>query len=89
MDEWKDKFNSLRRLHDSTNEAAAKLIEENSELKSELILMNKKLANSQKALDINKEIMSNQLTSGNQMKDEMAAEITKLRSKIKELIREE
>jgi len=49
----------------------------------EVLVMN--LINCQKALDINKTIMHDALTSQNTMKDDFAVEIAELRAKIREL----
>ncbi len=82
---FEEKFNSLRRLHDSTSEAIIKLQQENGYLKDEIILLNKKLIHAQEALDINKEIMRNALTLQNRIKDDYSNEINELKEKIKKL----
>lgn len=78
-------YNSIVRLLNSTNEAVEKLQKENDELKNGNQLLNEKLLNCQKALDINKEIMKNALLRQNELSVSYANEIQILKDKIKEL----
>ena len=80
---YRDMFESLQRLHNSTNEAVIVLQKENGNLKSEVILLNAKLVNCQSALDINKEIMRNALTRQNELTVSHNEEIQVLKDKIK------
>lgn len=85
MNNTQNDFDALRRLHDSTNLSVEDLQKEVIFLKEEIALRDAKLINCQKALDINKDIMRNALTSNNEMKDAFALEIQELKAKIKEL----
>ncbi len=76
---------ALRRLHESSNIALAEVIAKNEELLKEVTLLNAKLINCQRALDINKEIMRNALNEQNKVKDEYSTEISGLRDKVKAL----
>ncbi len=78
---FEDLYNSLRRLHDSANKAIEELQSKNKILEEEIIILNIKLINAQKNVDINKEIVKNALSEQNKMKDEFISEINMLRSK--------
>ena len=82
---FEDKYNSLRRLHESQNEAVVNLQAKQIELLGEITLRDQKLINCQSALDINKTIMQNALTEQNRIQTEYGAEIQELKAKIKEL----
>lgn len=82
---YEDMYNSLRRLHDSTNTAVSALQEENKLLKEEIKISHQKLENAQSALDINKEIMRNALLEQNNIKDTYSREISDLKEEIKKL----
>jgi hypothetical protein len=81
---YKEKYESLNRLHISTNESVIKLQDENSKSKDQIILLNEKLANCQKALDINKEIMRNALIEQNRIQTEYGKDIQDLKMKLKQ-----
>jgi hypothetical protein len=85
MSTIEEDFRALKRLHESANKAITNLVEEKRRLVAENVLLNAKLINCQKALDINKEIMRSALTEQNKTKDEYIAEIQILRNKLKEL----
>jgi hypothetical protein len=78
-------YDTLRRLHNTTNLAVESLQERNRELLETNVLQLNLLANCQKALDITKENMRNALTMQNQIKDDYSAEIELLRAEIKRL----
>jgi predicted nucleic acid-binding Zn-ribbon protein len=78
-----DDYSALKRLHDATNQAVITLQKDKMELMEEVNLLNAKLIDCQRALDINKEIMRNALTNQNLIKDNYSQEITDLKSKIK------
>ena len=82
---FEEMYKSLKRLHDSTNEAVISLQKELGKAKDEIILLTAKLINCQKALDINKEIMRGALTDQNKIKDDYSKEISELKIKIKQL----
>jgi septal ring factor EnvC (AmiA/AmiB activator) len=82
---FEDMYNSLRRLHNSTNSAVDTLQEKIKTLNEELISAKERLGHAQDALDINKQIMRNALEEQNKIKDEYTAEIELLRAEIKEL----
>lgn len=82
---FEDMYNSLRRLHDSSNIAVDVLQEKVKSLNNDLIGAQERLVNAQSALDINKEIMRNALEAQNKIKDEYSAEIELLKAEIKEL----
>jgi hypothetical protein len=85
MSTLEEDYRSLKRLHDTTNEAVIELQQKNQELMEENMLLLKKIIDCQKALDINKEIMRNALTLQNQLKDDYSAEIQELKAEIKRL----
>lgn len=78
---FEDLYNSLRRLHDSANKAIEELQNKNKMLEEEIIILNAKLINSQKNVDINKEIVKNVLLEQNKIKDNFISEINILRAK--------
>ena len=82
---FEDMYNSLRRLHASSNVAVDVLQEKVKSLNNDLIGAQERLVNAQSALDITKEIMRNALEAQNKIKDEYGAEIELLKSEIKEL----
>lgn len=79
----KTDYDSLKRLHESSDMMLVDLQEKNRLLLEENTLLLKKLVDCQKALEINKEIMCNALTEQNRIKDEYSNEINILRAKIK------
>ena len=85
MDKTQTDYDSLRRIHESTNITVEKLEQELTKLRAENMLLLAKLANAQKALDINKDIMRNALTEQNKMQVEYGNEIQELKAKIKKL----
>lgn len=80
-----EKYSSLRRLHESTNEAVSNLQEQIRLLQNEIALRDAKLINCQNALEINKEIMRNALLEQNRIQEEYGKEIQVLRSQLKSL----
>jgi len=78
-----EKYNSLRRLHESTNEAVSNLQEQVKLLQTEIAMRDAKLINCQNALEINKEIMRNALLEQNRIQEEYGKEIQVLRSQLK------
>lgn len=82
---YEDMYKKLSHINESANEAIEVLQRKNRELLVEISVLNDKLVNAQRALDINKEIMRNTIISSNLMKDEFVAEINKLKNKIIEL----
>lgn len=78
-------YDTLRRLHDTTNRAVVDLQERNRELLEANNLLLQNLMNCQKALDITKENMRNALTIQNQIKDSYSTEIQELRAETKRL----
>ena len=85
MDKTQTDYDSLRRIHESTNITVEKLEQELTKLRAENMLLLAKLANAQKALDINKDIMRNALTEQNKMQVEYGNERQELKAKIKKL----
>ncbi len=86
---YEEAYGSLKRLHDSTNEAVVRLESEKETLNGEIKLLWAKLLNCQKALNINKDIMRNALTQHNETLTAYANEIQLLKDKIKELSKKE
>lgn len=82
---FEDMYNSLRRLHNSTNTAVDAMQEKIKSLNQELISAQERLIHAQSALDITKTIMQNALNEQNKIKDEYGAEIELLKNKIKDL----
>jgi hypothetical protein len=87
MDKTQTDYDSLRRIHESTNITVEKLEQELTKLRAENMLLLAKLANAQKALDINKDIMRNALTEQNKMQVEYGNERQELKAKIKKFKR--
>lgn len=85
IENYKEMYEELNRLHNSQNSAVKKMEEKIMSLYEEIKLKDEKLANAQKALDINKEIMRNALLEQNRVQQEYGAEITLLKDKIKDL----
>ncbi len=83
MENTQADYNSLRKLHESTNIAVERLQAENTKLKVENALLLAKLVNCQRALDINEEIMRNALTEQNRIQAIYGQEIQELKVKIK------
>lgn len=82
MSTLQEDYSALKRLHDSANEANRMLQEKIQVITEENNLLLKKLVDCQNALDINKEIMRNALTTQNEIKDAYVIEIQELRAKI-------
>lgn len=78
-------YDALRRLHNSMVLALEDLQKENTALQGEVALLNAKLVNAQRAVDINKEIVRNALTLQNKIQTEYGQEIQELRAKVKAL----
>lgn len=83
MSTLEEDYRAIKRHLEAANEANLTLQEKNRELMEENSLLLKKLLHCQEALDINKEIMRNALTTQNEMKDSYTVEIQELRDKLK------
>lgn len=83
--EFKKRFDKLKRIHNSTNEAVVKMADQNKELQDmiAILVMEKKQWEKEK---VNQEqIIQKQLQQMNDEKDALGREIIRLRQKIKKL----
>ncbi len=78
-------YESLKRLHDSANEAIISLQKQNGALQEQLILAQNINASLEKQVNINKEIMYQVVTENNKKNAEQIEEIQRLRGIIQEL----
>jgi predicted RNase H-like nuclease (RuvC/YqgF family) len=85
INDYEAMYNSLKRLHTATNDAATELQDKNRELYKEIELYHQKLENAQQAVDINKTIVRNALDEQNRIKDAYSEEIRLLKVEVKEL----
>ena len=79
----KQQLDSLKRLHNSTNEAVTNLEKENAELKAKVSFLERSLESCTKNLEIQKQIVRDNITQSAQNEANLVVEIEKLRKKLK------
>jgi len=87
FDEWPTgkQISYLKELASSMNNAADKMQTERNEMSGKLALAEDKLANAQNALDIQKTIVMNHITTANIERQSFIAEIQALQARVREL----
>lgn len=78
-------FDALKRKHIAANDANDKLLIKNNELQNEIDFLKTSLVNATTNLDIQKMIVSNAITSSQEIHERDYSEIEELKSSIKEL----
>jgi len=82
--EFEDKYNALKRIHDSVVSAVGKLEVEMEKLRAETAFYKAQLINADKNVGIQKQIVIDQIRQDQQNTDDLVAEIMELRKRLKQ-----